>query len=121
MGAKKYPVRLRDKATVASDGTGEVKSDLVERGQVFACQSLAFRNRTGARGTVEFYIFHSDIETFICDEPAPAANEWYWYPYAQHLKEGERIIAKQASCLTSDVLDLHCIGYKMYGTEGGVE
>lgn len=120
MERKKVPDRFRYKETVVADGTGEVASDRVDVGEMLCCQSLAFRNRTGARGTVEVYLKQGAIETLIWDEPAPAANEWYWYPYEQHLRESERIIAKQATCLTSDVLDLHIIGYKTYGSRGEI-
>ena len=111
MGVKKYPTRLKYKATVATDGTGTVESDLVKPGQILACQSLAFRNKTGARGNLELYIKGPAGRTFIADQTSPATNRWYWYPYTQHIREGERIEAQQASCSTDDELDLHIIGY----------
>jgi len=120
MGAKKYPIRLKFKATVGATGTGKIESDMVKPHQVIACQSIAFRNQTGARGTMELYIKQQTNLTCIADEPAPAANEWYWYPYTQHIKEGERIEAQQASCSADDVLDLHIIGYIIYESKGEI-
>uniref|UniRef100_A0A6M3XZY3 Uncharacterized protein n=1 Tax=viral metagenome TaxID=1070528 RepID=A0A6M3XZY3_9ZZZZ len=117
MGAKKYPRRLRAYTKVAANGTGIVRSDLIQRGQVLACQSIGFRNRTGARGNLELYIEETGTLTFIADQTTPLANRWYWYPYAQHIKEGERIEAQQASCLADDELDLHVIGYVTFGVE----
>uniref|UniRef100_A0A6H1ZR55 Uncharacterized protein n=1 Tax=viral metagenome TaxID=1070528 RepID=A0A6H1ZR55_9ZZZZ len=121
MGAKKYPIRLRYKATVAADGTGYVRSEILHRNRVIACQSIGFRNRTGARGTVEAYIKQGAARTFIFDQGTPAANRWYWYPYTQFIKEGEQIEIQQASCSADDVLDLHIVGYTIFGPEALVE
>jgi len=121
MGAKKYPIRLRYRADVPEDGTGYVRSEILERNRVIACQSIAFRNRTGARGTVEVYIKQGEALTFIFDQLTPALNTWYWYPYTQFFKVGEQLEAQQLTCLQNDVLDLHIIGYTMYGPEALVE
>ncbi|MBA7602858.1 hypothetical protein ES703_09954 [subsurface metagenome] len=121
MGAKKYPIRLRYKATVAENGTGYVRSEILHRNRVIACQAIAFRNQTGARGTVEAYIKQQAARTFIFDQLQPGANTWYWYPYTQFIKDGEQIELQQLTCLEGDVLDLHIIGYAMYGPEPLVE
>lgn len=120
MGAKKIPIRRRAYTKVAAAGTGSVSSRRVDQSEMECYQSLSFRNRTGARGDVEVYLKQGDLEVFLWDEPAPAANEWYWYPYPQTLKAGEQIIAKQASCLENDELDLHAIGYMIYGSQGEI-
>ena len=117
MGAKKNPRRLRHYTKIATNGTGYVRSDRLGLGQVLACQSIGFRNRTGARGTLELYIKQGEARTFIADQTSPLANRWYWYPYTQHIKEGEQLEAQQASCLQNDELDLHIIGYITYGVE----
>ncbi|MBA7638662.1 hypothetical protein ES703_46318 [subsurface metagenome] len=111
MSAEKYPVRLPHQATVGEDGTGYVRSDVLSFGQVLDCQSIAFRNRTDTRGDVELYIKQGASLTFICDQTAPAAGRWYWYPYTQTIKEGEQIEAQQALCIAGDILDLHIIGH----------
>lgn len=121
MGAKKYPIRLRYKAIVAADGTGYVRSEILHRNQVIACQSIAVRNQTGARGTIEAYIKQAAARTFIFDQGTPGANTWYWYPYTQFIKDGEQIELQQATCLEDDILDLHIIGYTMFGPEALVE
>jgi len=120
MERKKVPDRLRYLKTVAADGTGEVASDRVDIGEMLACQSIAFRNRSGARGNLEIYLKQGAVETFIADQTSPASNRWYWYPYEQHLTEGEQVTAKQASCKADDILDLHIIGYKTYGSKGEI-
>lgn len=117
MGDKKFPRRLRPYAKVPADGTGYVSSKPLSRGEVLACQSIGFRNRTGARGNLEIYIKQGEARTFLADQTSPAANRWYWYPYVQHIKEGEQIEAQQASCSADDELDLHIVGYITYGTE----
>jgi len=121
MGAKKYPIRLKFRVKLTADGTGEITSERINHGEVLACQSIAFRNQTGARGTLELFIRQMDALTFIADQTSPAANRWYWYPYTQHIKEGEAIKAEQASCLTNDILDLQIIGYKTYSGEGDIQ
>jgi len=121
MGAKKHPIRLPSQAIVPENGTGYVRSEILHRNRVVACQSIAFRNRSGARGTVEVYIKQGAARTFMFDQGTPAANTWYWYPYTQFIKEGEQIEAEQLTCLADDVLDLHIIGYTMYGPEALVE
>ncbi len=120
MERKKVPDRFRHQNTVAVNGTGTVESTPVDIGVMVACQSIAFRNQTGLRGNVEIYLKQQAVETFLCDQTTPAANRWYWYPYEQHLVEGEQIIARQATCLADDILDLHIIGYKTYGSEGEI-
>jgi len=117
MGAKKYPRRLRHYTKVAADGTGYVSTQPLQAGHVLACQSIGFRNRTGTRGTLELYIKQGEARTFIADQSTPVLNRWYWYPYTQHIKEGEQIEAQQASCSEDDELDLHIIGYITFGTE----
>lgn len=121
MGAKKYPIRLRYKATVPENGTGYVRSEILHRNQVIACQSIAFRNQTTKAEMIEAYIKQGEARTFIFDQVAPEKNTWYWYPYTQFIKVGEQIEVQQADCLAGDILDLHIIGYTMYGEEALVE
>jgi len=121
MGAKKYPIRLQYQAIVPADGTGYVRSEVLHRNQVIACQSIAIRNRTGSRGTFEVYIKQQASLTFIFDQGSPTNNVWYWYPYTQFIKEGEQIEVQQASAKEDDILDLHIIGYTMFGPEALVE
>lgn len=121
MGAKKYPIRLRYQAKVAADGTGYVRSEILHRNQVIACQSLAVRNQTTKAGTIEAYIKQGAALTFIFDHGAPEKNTWYWYPYTQFIKAGEQIEVQIEDCVTDDLLDLHIIGYTMYGPEALVE
>ena len=120
MERKKVPDRLRFYTKVAADGTGTVESDPIDQGEMLACQSIAFRNRTGARGAVILQVKQGAVTTVIAEEPAPAANEWYYYTYTQHLVAGEQIQASQASCSADDILDLHIVGYKTYGSQGEV-
>ena len=121
MGAKKYPIRLQYKATVPADGTGYVRSEIFHRNRVIACQSIAVRNQTTKPGTIEAYIKQGASRTFIFDQVAPEKNTWYWYPYTQFIQEGEQIEVQIADCLTGDILDLHIIGYTMFGPEALVE
>lgn len=118
MGDKKFPVRLRYRADVPAIGTGYVTSEIFRRNRLVACQSIAFRNRTGTRGNVEIYIKQQAMRTFICDQTTPAANRWYWYPYTQTVREGEQIECEQATCQANDILDLHIVGYTTFGGEG---
>ena len=117
MGAKKNPRRLRHYSKVAANGTGYVRTDPLKLGEVLACQSIAFRNRTGARGNLELYIKQGESRTFIADQTSPLANRWYWYPHTQHIKDGEQLEAQQASCIANDELDLQIIGYITFGVE----
>ncbi|MBA7651234.1 hypothetical protein ES703_59051 [subsurface metagenome] len=121
MGAKKYPIRLQYQAIVPAAGTGYVESEILHRNRVIACQSIAFRNRTTKAETIEAYIKQGASRTFIFDQVAPEKNIWYWYPYTQFIKEGEQIEVQQAECDKDDILDLHIIGYAMYGPEALVE
>ncbi len=121
MGTKKHPIRLRYKARVAALGTGYVRSEILHRNQIIACQSIAFRNETTKAGTTEVYIKQGEARTFIFDQLAPEKNIWYWYPYTQFIKEGEQIEVQMADCLADDILDLHIIGYTMFGPEALVE
>lgn len=115
---ERYPIRLRYKAKVGADGTGSVGSQILEAGQVLGCESIAFRNQTGARGTLEIYIKQGASLVFICDQTSPQADTWYWYSYTQTILEGEQLEAQQASCIAGDVLDLHIIGHITYEKGG---
>ena len=117
MGDKKFPIRLTYRATATGGVTDRVESEIMHRNRTIACQSIAFRNRTGQRGNVEIWIRQGEFYAFICDQTTPAANRWYWYPYTQHIKVGEQIVAIQDTCTALDVLDLHIIGYSTYGEE----
>lgn len=120
MGAKKIPIRRRSYEKVPSADTGSITSRLIDENEMECYQSIAFRNRSGARGDVEVFIKSGEVETFLFNQLSPAKNTWYFYYTPQTLKSGEQIIAKQASCHADDELDLHCIGYMIYGTEGQV-
>ncbi len=110
----KNPTRQRPYLKVAANGTGIVESDKVLDGERLVSQSIAIRNRTGARGTFEVYLKHNTDKTFLFNQTSPAANQWYYYPYEQHLVEGETIEVEQASCLQNDELDLHIVGYRRF-------
>lgn len=117
MGAKKFRRRLRGYTKVAADGTGYVRSERIERNQTIACQSIAFRNRTGTRGTVTLSVEHAGTTFPFADQSAPTVNRWWFYPYTQYIGTGERVEASQASCKADDELDLVVIGYMMYAEE----
>jgi len=121
MGAKKYPIRLPYHAVISVTNPDRVESEVVHRNRMIACQSIAFRNQTGLRGNVEVWIRSGDTYVFIFDQTTPALNRWYWYPYTQYLKVGEQISAIQGGCVVGDILDLHIIGYTMFGEEALVE
>ena len=107
-------VRLPYSKKVSATGTGIISSDRVKNGQMLVCQSIAFRNQTGARGTASLRIKQGSVVYDLGDQASPAANQWYYYPYEQHINEGEIIEVSQASCVANDVLDLVLIGYIEY-------
>ncbi len=107
-------VRLPYDKKVASTGTGAIQSRRVEPGQMLVCQSLAWKNATGARGTASLRIRQSSVVYELGDQASPAANQWYFYPYEQHVNEGEQVEVSQASCIANDELSLVIIGYIEY-------
>ena len=117
MGDKKFPIRLVYQAAALGGVTDRVESEILKRNRTIACQSIAFRNRTGLRGNVEIWLRQGESYVFICDQTTPALNRWYWYPYTQHLKVGEQLSAIQDTCTIGDILDLQIIGYSTYGEE----
>ena len=104
-------VRLPYSTKVSATGTGTITSDRVKNGQMLVCQSIAFRNQGGARGAATLQIRQGNVTYPLEYEDAPAQNEWYTYPYEQHVNEGEEIAVSQASCIADDVLDLVIVGY----------
>lgn len=119
MGVKKFPIRLTYRADAAAvvGVPDRVESEILKRNRTIACQSIAFRNRTGLRGNLEVWLRQGEFYVFIFDQTTPALNRWYYYPYTQHLKVGEQISAIQAGCTAGDILDLHILGYTTYGEE----
>jgi len=120
MGAKKYPDRDRPIVTVAATGTGTVKSKRAENGQLICWQSIAFRNRTGTRGSVVLSVVRGEADYPFAEEPAPTANEWWFYDKPVWLKAGEHLQADQSNCQANDVIELSLIGYSVFGSEGEV-
>ncbi len=116
---EKYPVRNPYQVTLSASGTGTLATDRVKPGERLTCQSIAFRNRTGARGTASLRIRSSAVVYDLGDQASPVANQWYYYPYEQHLGESEQIEVSQASCSASDVLDLVVIGYLEFSQASG--
>ncbi len=110
-------VRLPYNAAVAATGTGKISSDRVKNGQMLVCQSIAWRNQTGARGTATLQVRQSGVTYPLGDQAAPVAGQWYYYPYEQHVNEGEQVEVSQASCTAADVLDLVIVGYIEYKAE----
>lgn len=104
-------VRRKFQATIASSTTGIVSSDPVKAGRMLVCQSIAFKNATGARGTATLQIRQGGAVYPINDQASPSANVWYNYPYPVYVNEGEQIEVSQASCSASDILHLVVIGY----------
>ena len=107
-------VRLPYNTKVAATGTGTIRADPGANGQMLVCQSIAFRNQTGARGTASLRIKQSGVVYDLGDQASPAANQWYYYAHEQHVNEGEQVEVSQASCTINDVLDLVIIGYFEY-------
>ena len=107
-------VRLPKQVKVSATGTGTINTDRVETGQMLVCQSIAFRNQTAARGAITLQVRQGSALLVLAYESAPAAGEWYYYPYEQHVNQGEQVEVQQASCVADDLLDLHIIGYIEY-------
>ncbi len=104
-------VRLPYTAKVSATGTGTIRSDRVKNGQMLVCQSLAFRNQTGARGTASLRIKQSGVVYDLGDQASPALGQWYYYAFPVYVNEGEQVEVSQASCTINDVLDLVIVGY----------
>jgi len=117
MGKTLDLVRLPLKAVVAVNGVGTVASKRVENGQVMVCQSITWRNRTGARGTLVLQIRSDDVVYPFANQLTPGANTWYWDPYEVRINEGEQIEASQETCIAADILDLIVLGYIVYKSE----
>jgi hypothetical protein len=111
MSRKMDAVRIPAVATVPSATTGVIDTPAVKPGVTMVCQSIAFRNRTGARGTVTIQLRSGGAVFPISDQASPSANQFYSYPYPIDVHEGEQIEASQLSCSQSDILDLVVIGY----------
>ena len=110
-------IRIPLQVTVASGGTGLISSDKVLPDQTLVCQSIAYRNETGDRGTATLQIRRLGQAYPLGDQSSPIANLWYYYDTPQYVNEGEVVEVSQASCSQSDVLDLVIIGYIVYEAE----
>lgn len=104
-------VRIPVVANVAANGTGLISTENVKPNQALVVQSVAWKNATGARGTATLRIKSGPVDYPLGDQPSPDADSWYYYPFEQHLKEGEQVEVAQADCIAADVLHLMVIGY----------
>lgn len=107
-------VRIPLSAKADASGIGVITAPRVAEGQILVCQSIAWKNETGARGTATFRVKSGGVVYPVNDQVSPAANTWYCYPYEVDVLEGEQIEVSQASCTQNDVLDLVITGYIVF-------
>lgn len=111
--AEKMPIRIR-KTTKASGATYDyLKSDTVPPGEIWCLQGIAYENETGARGTFRRYIEGHGYDHFLGEKTSPGAGELVQTNWKVYLIPGERLVVRQASCTSGDILGLYAHGYKV--------
>lgn len=112
--AEKMPIRIR-KVAKASGGTYDyVKTDVVPPGEIWCLQGIAYENETGARGTFRRYIEGHGYNHYLAEKTSPGAGELIFTQWIVYLLPGERLVIRQASCTSGDVLALYAHGYKIH-------
>ena len=112
--AEKMPIRIRTTAK-ASGGTYDyLKSDVVPTGEIWCLQGIAYENETGARGTFRRYIEGHGYNHYLAEHTSPGAGELIFTDELTYLIPGERLVVRQASCISGDSLALYAHGYKVH-------
>jgi len=113
--ADKRPIRIRE-VTRASGGTFDyVQSKIVPPGEIWCLQGIAYENETGARGTFRRYIEGHGYNHYLAEDTSPGAGELIFTDKILYLLPGERLVIRQASCTSGDVLSLYVHGYRTRG------
>jgi hypothetical protein len=113
--AEKMPIRIRAVAKATESGTLYVKSDIVPPGEIWCLQGIAYENETGARGTFRRYIDGHGYEHYVAEHQNPGKGELIFTDKIIYLLPGERLVVRQASCTSGDILALYAHGYKTHG------
>jgi hypothetical protein len=115
--ADKRPLRIRE-VTRASGGTYDyVQSKQVPPGELWSLLGIAYENETGARGTFRRYIEGHGYNHYLAEQTSPGAGELIYTDKAVYLLPGERLVIRQASCSSGDVIALYAHGYKIKGAK----
>jgi hypothetical protein len=76
---------------------------------------IAYENETGARGTFRRYIEGHGYNHYLAEDTSPGAGELIFTDKVLYLLPGERLVIRQASCTSGDVLSLYAHGYRTRG------
>ena len=112
--AEKMPIRIRQTVKAAASGTVYIKSDIVPPGEIWCLQGIAYENETGARGTFRRYIEGHGYDHYLAEHTSPGAGELVFTDELTYLIPGERLVVRQASCISGDILALYAHGYKVH-------
>lgn len=96
-----------------SAGTQVVQLDPVESGELLVLESASWYNNTGQRGRMRLEVKTGVATILIAQDAAPAAKHGVLWSGAITLKEGDKITARQFSCLEDDWHIGAARGYKM--------
>jgi hypothetical protein len=113
--AEKMPIRIREGKKASGDTYDYVKSDQVPPGEIWCLQGIAYENETGARGTFRRYIEGHGYNHYLGEKTSPGKGELIFTNKIVYLIPGERLVVRQASCTSGDILALYAHGYKTLG------
>jgi hypothetical protein len=105
-----------DKHILATDGTLDYVKSVPPR-QVWVIRGYAYENETGARGTFRLYIEANTGNHYLSELQGPGAAELIYSRDELRLREGERLVLRQASCTVADKLALYADGYIIFANE----
>lgn len=118
---KRYPFREHISTVSAAATYDYLKTKQVADGEVEIIETVAYENETGARGTFRRYIERGSEAIYVVEHRCPGAGELIFSDHTLTLLPGERLVVRQASCSTSDILQLYVTGYKIFTAEPYLE
>jgi hypothetical protein len=110
---QKEPIRI-DITVIASGGTYDyIRSEYVPPGFLWCLQGISYENETGARGTFRRGREETGVIAWDAEHQSPGSGELIFTDKQVFVKPGERLVIRQATCTSGDVLRLWAHGYRV--------
>ncbi len=114
---KRYPFREIITVISAAASYDYLKTKPVQSGEIQTIETVAYENQTGARGTFRRYIERDNEALYVAEMQGPGLGELIFSDKTLTLLPRERLVVRQATCSSGDVLKLYVTGYKIYTEE----
>lgn len=103
-------ITIRERVPASNTSLDYVRSERVPKGEIWRLHDIAYENETGARGTFRMGKEGHGYYHWIEEVQGPGSGELMQHPTIVYLYPGERLVVRQASCTSADMLALYALG-----------